>query len=131
MNKYFQSENKKDLVKEFKKLAKKFHPDNGGNEADFKAMSAEFEKLLKSLPETGASETERKTADITEEMAEVIKKVAHLDGIEIEICGSWLWVSGNTYQVKDIIKASGFKFSGNKKMWYWHSDDYIRKSRCE
>lgn len=130
MKKYFKSTNKKDLVKEFKQLAKQLHPDNGGDAEEFKAMQAEFDKLLKTLPETdGAQAQERKAADIPQELAEAIKKVAHLDGIEIEICGSWVWVSGNTYPVKDSIKAAGFKFSHNKKAWYWHGEDYIRKSR--
>lgn len=131
MKKYFKSTNKKDLVKEFKQLAKQLHPDNGGDAESFKEMQAEFDKLLKTLPETENAQqgTERKAADIPQEMAEVIKKVAHLDGIEIEICGSWVWVSGNTYPVKNAIKAAGFKFSSGKKAWYWHNENYQRKSR--
>ena len=38
-----------ELRKEFHRLAKELHPDNGGNAEDFKAMKAEFEKALETV----------------------------------------------------------------------------------
>lgn len=55
-------------------------------------------------------------------MRAVLEKLAGLAGITIEICGSWVWVSGDTYPVKDIIKAAGCFFSSKKKMWYWREE---------
>lgn len=132
MSKYFENvRTRKELVKAYRKLAKKLHPDCGGNAEEFKAMSAEFNALLAALPDTDAGYTEAASHDssIPAEMAVVLEKVIHMDGIEIEICGSWIWVSGNTYPVKDTLRAAGFSFSGSKKMWYWHSGEYRKKSR--
>lgn len=129
MKKYFENiKNKKELLKAYHQAAKKLHPDNGGNAEEFKKMKEEFDRLLKSLPDEGAAE-ENKKADILPEMSTALEKILYLEGIEIEICGSWIWVSGSTYPVKDSLKAAGFKFSGNKKMWYWHTGEYHRRSR--
>lgn len=134
MKKYFEDiKNKKELVKAFRQLEKKLHPDAGGDPEEFKAMKAEFDRLLGILPD-GPEEAQEKAAegfkrDIPADLAAVLEKVIHLDGIEVEICGSWIWVSGNTYPVKDQIKAAGFRFSSNKKAWYWHDGEYRRRGR--
>ena len=41
-----------ELRKEFHRLAKELHPDNGGNAEDFKAMKAEFEKAWETVGNT-------------------------------------------------------------------------------
>lgn len=38
--------------------------------------------------------------------------------IEIELVGSWIWVSGNTYPVKEQLKEAGIFWAGKKKKWY-------------
>ncbi len=50
-----------------------------------------------------------------------------IDELEIEICGSWLWVGGNTFAVKDQLYAIGLKYSGSKKKWYYSA--YLGKRR--
>lgn len=35
--------------------------------------------------------------------------------INIEICGSWIWVSGNTYGCKTELKQNGFHWASKKK----------------
>ena len=59
----------------------------------------------------------------------MLQKVIHFSDIVIEIIGDWIWISGNTYQYRKDFKTLGFKFAGKKKMWYWHSESYIKKSR--
>lgn len=126
---YFENiKDKKELLKAYRQVAKKLHPDNGGNAEEFKKMKEKFDRLLKTLPDEGTTE-ENEKVEISPEMSAALEKIIHLDGINIEICGSWIWVSGSTYPVKDTIKAAGFKFSGNKKMWYWHTGEYHRQSR--
>lgn len=39
---------------------------------------------------------------------------------EIELCGSWLWIGGNTRANKDELKSAGCKWSKSKAKWYWH-----------
>ena len=41
-----------------------------------------------------------------------------VNGINIEIERSWTWVYGNTYPVKEELKAQGFLWSGKRRAWY-------------
>lgn len=136
--KYFKDvRNLEELRKQYKKLAHKFHPDCGGNAEDFKAMTEEYEAFFKKLEHDSFftdfedfQKTENKyNAAEDKELREALNKIIFMSGIEIEIIGSWIWVSGSTYSVKDILKDAGYKFAGNKKMWYWHSGEYRKKSR--
>ena len=45
-----------------------------------------------------------------------------------EICGSWIWISGNTYGCKSDLKANGFHWASKKKMWYWHDPEEQTRS---
>ena len=47
--------------------------------------------------------------------------------ITIEQIGSWLWVTGDTYSLKESLKNLGFFFSGSKKAWFWNGQS--KKSR--
>ena len=47
-----------------------------------------------------------------------------LDGLTVELCGCWLWISGNTKEHKEALKAAGCRWSKPKSMWYWrHPED--------
>ena len=62
------------------------------------------------------------------ETVDIIDKIINFD-IDIEICGSWIWVSGNTFNCKDKLKEIGFKWAKAKKKWYWQQGEYTRKSK--
>ena len=52
-----------------------------------------------------------------------------LDGLELEVCGDWIWISGNTFQNKTAIKEAGCRWASKKKLWYWRPADYVKKTR--
>jgi hypothetical protein len=60
-------------------------------------------------------------ADVADQMADAITRLAALPGISIEICGSWVWVTGDTKTVKDDLKAAGLQWAPRKdgQPWYW------------
>ena len=122
-----------DLKKEYRRLAKQLHPDCGGNETEFKTMQAEFEKAferLKNIHVNAAGETYTKeTTETATEFMELINKLLKLDGVNIELCGAWIWLTGNTKEHKETIKAYGFSWSKNKSAWYYHRDPYRKKSK--
>ncbi len=135
--KYFQNcKTAEELKKEYRKFAMKLHPDIvGGDGEEFKDMQAEFEKLwerLKNVHQNAKGETYTKTAETAEapqEFIHIINTLVRLNGIEVEICGSWIWVSGNTKAHKEILKQLNFKFAYKKKAWYFHKDKYRKKSK--
>ena len=42
-----------------------------------------------------------------------------MPGIEIEVVGSWLWLSGSTYEHREEIKKLNFRYSKKHKKWYY------------
>lgn len=141
---YFKNvESLEQLRKQYRDLLKKYHPDNGGSEDITKAINAEYDKLFKVLKDKHESKSaddsgnaNAKTSDYNQNMydwendkalREVLQKIINFDGIEIEIAGQWIWISGNTYSYKKELKELGFKWASQKKQWYFHTDTFRKK----
>jgi hypothetical protein len=45
--------------------------------------------------------------------------IISLPGINIELVGKWIWVSGFTFPIKAELKSAGFEWAPKKKMWYY------------
>ena len=121
-----------DVKHQFRENAKKYHPDLGGNPEDFKAMYIEFEQLweqYKNIHRNAEGKTyEKETTETPDEFADIINTLVRLNGVQVEICGSWIWASGNTMTHKDTLKQLGFKWAHKKKAWYYHSEPYRKRS---
>lgn len=145
MTGYFKNaETLEQLRKQYKELLKKHHPDNGGNEEIMKAVNAEYDKLFNILKDKHESKSAYNSGDHNSEQSdynksmydwendkalrEVLQKIINFDGIEILICGQWIWISGNTYSYKKELKEIGFKWASQKKQWFWHSESFKKKS---
>lgn len=120
-----------ELKRQYKKLAVQFHPDRGGNEESFKAMANEYEKILKAIKVgAGLSEEEANEEVLKDERYQnAINMIIVLEGIEIELVGTWIWISGNTFPHKEVIKAAGFLWAKKKKMWFFRTNENKSKSR--
>lgn len=103
-----------ELKKQYKKLAKKYHPDLGGTHQAFILLKKEYDSLFKQLN----SKEEHNTA-----YQNIIDSLIKYD-LEIEIIGTWVWITGNTYTVKNKLKELGFKWAAKKKAWYWYEGEY-------
>lgn len=132
-NRFFKSTNIEDLKKEYRELAKKHHPDFGGDTRTFQDMQAEFIDLCQRLADVHKTEEaqENEAQEAPEEFASVINQVVTLDGVDIEIIGKWVWVSGNTYANKDRIKKAGFFWSSKHKKWYWNGGTHKSKKHSK
>ena len=120
-----------ELKKQYRRLAMIHHPDVGGDVEAMKAINNEYAALFETLKdqhnaraaadETGKTST---TTEAPEEFIAIIEKLLRLDGLEVELCGSWLWIGGNTREHKEALKAAGCRWSSSKKLWYWrHAED--------
>lgn len=118
-----------DLKKQYRKLAKQYHPDLGGTDAEMKIINKEYEKLFEQV-KSGATGKER-NANVNDGFREIIEAIINLEGLEIEICGTWLWVGGETYDHKETLKEKGFKFTKKKKKWYWTADKLTKRKRTK
>ncbi len=135
MTRYFDNcKTAEDLKKAYKKYARALHPDcNPGKDttAEFQKMQAEFEKRFETLKNVHINKDgecyEKETTETAAEFMDLINKLLRLHGIEVELCGSWIWVSGETRPVKDDLKSFGFRFSRNKTAWYFHREPYRKR----
>ena len=116
-------------------LAKRLHPDAGGNEDDFKSMQAAFAAAwarLKNMHVNKAGERyERDTQETAEDFMEIINELIRLRNIRVEICGSWIWCSGDTKPYRSILKKLHFRWSKSKSAWYFHRDPYRKYNSRE
>lgn len=126
--KYFKDLNSMEAVKKtYRKLAMKHHPDRGGNEEIFKAINNEYEQAMEQakINETRKAKTEKEKDFIksqymnSKNFRNIIDKLIVLEGIEIEITGTWLWLRGNTYKYKEYLKSEfNAQWSKSKKCWF-------------
>ena len=97
----------------YKTLAKKLHPDVGGSEEEFKILNSVYTDLI----EHKIYFSNDIKIDI--ELEKIISLILHFENITIELVGSWVWVSGDTKEIKEKLKEIGFKWATKKKMWYF------------
>ena len=106
-----------ELKKLYKQLVFKNHPDRGGNEALMKQINAEYDKIFLNLQKSSTNKAEQ--TEHPDEYREIINELLKLNDIEIEICGAWLWISGETRKYKEILKELKCRWSSKKFVWYW------------
>jgi len=108
-----------EIKKMYLTLSKKFHPDLGGSTESMKNLNNQYDEITKN----------HNDFDFSIDIKPIIKKLVTFDNITIEICGSWLWVSGSTFEIKEDLKKLGLKWSPKKKAWYLAgSRSYNKKS---
>ena len=99
--------------KVYKTLAKKLHPDVGGSEEEFKILNAVYNDFIENKIYFSND------FKIDLDLEKIISQILHFENITIELVGSWIWLSGDTKEIKDKLKELGFKWASKKKMWYY------------
>jgi hypothetical protein len=116
----------------YKRLAFQNHPDRGGNQEVMKAINNEYDALfpiLKNIHKSKEGTTYTKeTTETPDAYREIINTLLrlHMDKVDIELVGSFLWITGNTKPYKDHLKKLSFKWSQNKIAWYLAPEGYQR-----
>ena len=111
-----------ELKKEYRRLAMIHHPDHGGDTATMQAINGEYSEAFARLKDqhNAAADEAHQTTETPEEFIAIISQLLRFPGLIVELCGSWLWITGETYAVRDQLKAAGCRWSSSKKAWYWH-----------
>lgn len=117
--------NLEELKNHYRKLMLQYHPDiNIEGEEITKIINNEYEMLFPTIKVSTNAQTEEKATDFID----LLKNIIHLD-ITIEIIGTWVWVSGNTFPHKEILKENGFKWASKKKVWYLNPTGTRKKTK--
>lgn len=126
MYKYFKNcKTKEDAKKLYKKLAFKHHPDKGGDVEIMKAINNEFDDFMKNFREE-KKDSKKEYEFTATTYRKLIEQLIKFDNIVIDIVGCFIWVTGNTYSIKEELKQLGFRYSKNKKSWYVAPEEYMK-----
>ena len=146
--KWFQEEDLKDansLRSAYKKLLIKYHPDNNKEDTtkQMQEINEEYDKMFQRLKDTYessehyANQINREKQSYDWEKDKQIREIIHAlcrfakFDIQIEIIGTWIWVTGNTKAYKEELKQLHLHYAKNKKAWYIHFDDGYRGNRSQ
>lgn len=125
--------NVEDLKKKYRELVMKYHPDisKGDTTRIMQDINIEYKKLLAQFMAGGGFTQSdiKEELDIEKEYYEVLTKLAKIQGIKIELVGTWIWISGNTYATKDKLKEAGCLWAPKKMLWYYRSPEHKTKRK--
>ena len=109
------------IVKQaYRKAAKEYHPDHNPAGLEMMKLVNLAYELLKNFTGSGNSSTENR--NYGEIINTALNAVIDLDLI-IEVCGMWVWVSGDTKKHKETLKSAGYLWAPKKKNWYFRPDN--------
>jgi hypothetical protein len=122
-----------EIKDKYRRASAKYHPDR--NPAGLEMMklvntawAALSDYVQGSIREDSSQEMGEKGLNLGEDMNAALNAIMGL-GLTVEICGSWIWVSGDTRPHKEILKAAGYKWAPIKKMWHFRPADTKSWSR--
>ncbi len=119
-----------DIKQAYRKLASINHPDKGGNTHLMQLINNAFAELTDYLKDNDTLDLSQEHSNDTELDFSFLEILKLMSGIIIEVCGSWVWLRGDTISYKEQISKLGFKFSGSKKSWHWSPTiSALRKKR--
>jgi len=120
-----------ELRKEYRRLAFIYHPDKGGDTVLMQILNDRYERLSEKFIKENVDFSEgRKEYEmqVSEEIRDMLDRIMFLKGVDIEVIGGWIWITGNTFSVRTTLKSLGFLFSHPKTAWYWHKGEYRKKN---
>ncbi len=105
-----------EVKKAWREQAKKYHPDICAQGDHMMKLINNAYAFLKKLNYPLLKIT-LECDNSFEKINNAIAMIISLEGLIIEVCGSWVWVSGDTKRHKKELKEAGFNYAAKKKMW--------------
>lgn len=103
----------------FDELSKVFN----GQDEMLNTIKAEYSTLMSVLNESKPVEAVKEETPTLSDIIKNLQEKVNPEGLRLEIVGRWLWLSGATFAIKEALKELGFRYSPDKKSWYWRSED--------
>jgi curved DNA-binding protein CbpA len=118
-----------ELVKAaYRKACSAYHPDRNPAGLEMMKLVNQAYDALRDKTGTAKEAVEGDLSSYGEDIFNALSKIIHL-GLDIEICGAWVWLHGDTKPHKEILKEAGFRWAPKKMLWYFRPADYKSKGR--
>ena len=101
--------------------------ENETKEDTQKKLEDEIYEGLKKLTILDPSESAYITEAQLDETMQKLKELRRFENIEICLIGRYIWISGDTYPIKEELKALGFQY--RYKRWNWTAGDIVDSYR--
>ena len=125
-NFFFGCKTSEEVRQRYDELSRVFNPATYGDKSEtISTIYDQYDKLMVELDEAKSAVEAAKAKEkaSVEEKIEELREKIDPSGLLFETCGSWLWLTGKTYQVKDTLKELGFRYSPDKLAWYYRQED--------
>ena len=125
-------DNTKEALKQaYRKAAIKHHPDHGGDPEIMKIVNSAYDLLQEYFHKWSMTDAEEAANDVplTETLSKLWDRIKTFPGIKGELIGTWLWVTGDTYTHREVLKELKFKFSRKKSAWYYHEGTFFKRQK--
>lgn len=112
----------------YRDLAKRHHPDLGGDNETMKAINAAYKLALKaadgeiSQGADGREHTYHYNEKVEQAVMDMIVELLKLRMADVRILliGTWVWVIGDTKPHKETLKGLGLWWNGKRQAWTFH-----------
>jgi hypothetical protein len=111
------------IKKAYKQACSQYHPDKNPAGLEMMKLVNVAYDTLKSYD--GIASISSSSASYGTEVSEALNHIISF-GLTIEVCGAWVWVSGDTKSYKGELKKAGFIWAPKKKCWYFKPADAKR-----
>ncbi|MBF0350937.1 MAG: DnaJ domain-containing protein [SAR324 cluster bacterium] len=116
-----------DVKQAYRRMCRMYHPDvNQAGEEMMKMINQAYDVLK---DETSFDEAHKvHETDYSEKLSEALNAILKFN-LRVEVCGAWVWVSGETKVWKEELKKAQFKWASGKSMWYFRPQEYKSRNR--
>lgn len=118
----------------YHKLALANHPDRGGDTATMQEINAAYQRALQSVDGSVSYDENnepheyhynaKRESEVVEFIDQLCKSGVLSAEVESMLIGTWVWMTGDTKPVKEMLKGLGMKWHSKRIAWYWHPAGY-------
>ena len=117
-----------DVKSKYRQLSKLFHPDKGGSVAIMQELNSEYQYIINCFY-TYRRDWENELYQLNKFNCQ-IAPISNTIGVKIQIIDDTVWVTGKTFDIKELLKSLGYRFSKINKAWYfsnikYYTDNYL------
>lgn len=113
----------------YRRAAMRYHPDRNPAGAEMmKAVNAAIEALRRwyADPANDPLRDHTNPTGYGDALNDALNAIIGIEELDIEICGSWIWVSGNTRAHARRLRKAGYRWGKEKQKWYYRPAGYKR-----